>query len=87
MNRITFRLSKFALALLALALTALPAMADTVVITGNTTGGPIFNRPNEGEPPTSLSPDATAVRYRRVPFSVSAAGLYSLTLVSTSLTP
>jgi len=81
---ITSRLSKFALLSLALAFTALPAMADTVVITGTTTGGPIFNRPNEGQPPTSLSPSATAVPFRRIRFSVSEAGLYSLTLVSTS---
>ena len=84
MNQITSRTSKFALLLLALAFTALPALADTVVITGNTTGGPVFNRPNEGQPPTSLSPSATAVHYRRVAFTVSAAGSYSLTLVSTS---
>lgn len=84
MNQLTSRLSKFALLLLALAFTALPAMADTIVINGNTTGGPMFNRPNEGQPPASLSPSATAVRYRRQPFTVSAAGLYSLTLVSTS---
>lgn len=84
MNQISSRISKFALLLLALAFTALPAMADTVVITGSTTGGPVFNRPNEGLPPTSLSSSATAVRYRRIAFTVSAAGSYSLTLVSTS---
>ncbi len=76
----------FSLAVLALALmgiTALPAMADTVVISGSTTGGPLFNRPNEGQPPTSLSPFATAVPLRRLRFIVSEAGSYSLTLVST----
>jgi len=84
MNHITSRISKFALLLLALAFTALPAMADTVVFNGTTTGGPIFNRPNEGQPPTSLSPSATAVPFRRQSFIVSEAGSYSLTLVSTS---
>jgi hypothetical protein len=84
MNKITSRICKFAMVLLALAFTALPAMADTVVITGSTTGGPMFNRPNEGQPPTSLSPFATSVPYRRIPFAVSATGLYSLTLVSPS---
>jgi len=83
MNQTTSRISKFALLLLALAFTALPAMADTLVINVTTAGGPIFNRPNEGQPPTSLSPDATAVRFRRQSFIVSEAGLYSLTLVST----
>jgi len=84
MNHITSRLSKFALLLLALAFTALPAMADTVVINGTTIGGPIYNRPNEGQPPTSASPFATAVHYRRIRFSVSEAGTYTLTLVSTA---
>ena len=84
MNRITSRLNKFALLLLALAYTALPAMADTIVITGSTTGGPTFNRPNEGQPPISLSPSATAVPFRRTGFIVSENGTYTLTLISTS---
>ena len=85
MNRITSRASKFALLLMALAFTALPATADTLVLPpGSTAGGPVFNRPNEGQPPTSLSPFATAVPYRRVIFTVSEAGTYSLSLVSTS---
>ncbi len=83
MNHITSRISKFALLLLALAFTALPTMADTLVLPpGSTAGGPIFNRPNEGQPPTTLSPIGTAVPYRRVIFTVSDPGAYSLTLVS-----
>ena len=84
MNKITSHIGKFALLLLALVLTAMPAMADTLVLPpGSTAGGPIFNRPNEGQPPTSLSPIGTAVPYRRVIFTVSEAGTYSLTQVST----
>ncbi len=82
MNHITSRLSKFALLLLALTFTALPAMADTVFNNGDTTGGPTFNRPNEGQPPTSLSSIGTAVRLRRARFTVSEAGLYTFTLTS-----
>jgi len=82
MNQITSRISKFALLLLALAFTALPAMADTVFNVGDTTGGPSFNRPNEGQPPTSLSSIGTAVRFRRARFTVSEAGLYTFTLTS-----
>jgi len=84
MTQIPSRISKFALLLLGLTFTALPAMADTLVLNGSTAGGPLFNRPNEGQPPTSLSPFATAVPYRRVIFTVSEAGTYSLMLVSTS---
>ena len=84
MNQITFRISRFVLLLLALSVNALPAIADTIVFNGTTTGGPIFNRPNEGQPPTSLSSTATAVPFRRQTFTVSELGTYSLTLASPS---
>jgi hypothetical protein len=59
-------------------------MADTVSFNGDTTGGPTFNRPEEGQPPTILSPIGTAVRLRRTNITVSEAGLYTFTLTSTA---
>ncbi len=65
----------FALALSAFVAT--PAMAGTTIFTGDTTGGPTFNRPVSGTPPTGLSGVGTAVRYVVTPFTVSATGAYS----------
>jgi subtilisin family serine protease len=41
-------------------------------------GGPTFNNPNEGTPPTSLSTNGTAVYYHVQSFTVPVAGSYSL---------
>ncbi len=71
------KLVKFALALTAAA--AVPAFAGTTIFTGDTTGGPTYNRAisNGVAPPTSLSGVGTAVRYVVTPFSVSQSGGYS----------
>jgi len=41
-------------------------------------GGPTFNNPNEGAPPTTLSTVGTAVYYHVQPFTVPVSGSYSL---------
>jgi hypothetical protein len=79
-----FKTSGFAmkaLAILTLALSApiaTPAFAGTLIVTGNTTGGPVFRRPIAGKPPTALSNIGTAVRYSVNPFTVSVTGNYNL---------
>jgi PEP-CTERM motif len=65
---------------LALALTAAvatPALAGTITFTGTTTGGPTYNRPFAGIPPTGLSGVGTAVRYSVNAFTVSQSGGYN----------
>ena len=64
--------------LLALAAAAVFAgQANAIVVVGTTTGGPTWNRPVAGTPPTPpLSGVGTAVRYTVLPFTVSAAGSY-----------
>ncbi len=49
-----------------LILWAIPAMADAVVVVGDTTGGPTYNRTLAGTPPSGLSAVGTAVRYNIV---------------------
>lgn len=66
-------------------LTALPALADTVTFTTNTTGGPTFNRPLAGTPPSGLSAVGTAVPYVVTPLTVSLTGSYIFQ--STATTP
>ncbi len=63
---------------------AIPALADTVTVMGNTTGGPTFNRTLSGQPPTGLSAVGTAVRYSIVQLTVGTSGSYSF--LSTSNT-
>ena len=65
-----------ALALIASLSFGLPAAAGTVVINGDTTGGPTFNRP-VGDM-LSLSTVGTNVAYQVTTFTVSTAGAYSL---------
>jgi PEP-CTERM motif len=62
---------------------ATPAAAVTVV--GTTSGGPTFNRPVAGTPPTGLSGVGTAVSYQVTPFTVATSGSY--TFLMTALTP
>lgn len=52
--------------------------ADTVVVTGTTTGAPTWKRPvaNAANPPTSLSGFGTNVPYSVQQFSVGSAGTY-----------
>jgi len=49
--------------------------ADTFTYTGNTTGGPTFNRPLEDG--SGLSAVGTAVRYNLLQFTVSTSGSYN----------
>lgn len=50
--------------------------ASAVTFEGTTVGGPTWQRPVEGAPPTSLSGIATAVPYTATPFSVTVSGTY-----------
>jgi PEP-CTERM motif len=69
--------------LAALAFSAVIATpASAVVVIGTTTGGPTFNRPLAGIPPTGLSGVGTAVRYQVTPFTVTANGSYTLALTA-----
>ncbi len=68
-----------------LVLSAVPALADSVLVNGNTTGGPTYNRPLAGTPPSGLSAVGTAVRYSVIQFTVGAAGSYTLLGTSTTV--
>lgn len=77
-NRDVMTMKKFATLVFALAATvAAPAFAGTTVFTGDTTGGPTYNRTLIGKPPTGLSGAGTAVRYVVTPFTVSLSGNYN----------
>lgn len=77
-------MKKIATLVFALAATvASPAFAGTTVFTGNTTGGPVYNRPLSGTPPTGLSAVGTAVRYVVTPFTVTVSGNYNFLNSST----
>ncbi len=56
---------------------ACAASAQAVVISGDTTGGPTFNRALQGTPPTGLSFVGTDVAYTELSFTVSASGSYT----------
>lgn len=71
------------LTLALLVLGAVPAMADTVMVVGNTTGGPTYNRTLAGTPPGALSGVGTAVRYSIVQLTVGMSGSY--TFLSTTV--
>lgn len=74
--------------LAALALTLVcssAARADVVVFTGNTTGGPTFNRPLAGTPPTGLSAVGTAVRYNVIQLTVGTSGSYVFQNTATTI--
>ena len=66
-------------------LCAIPAMADAVVVLGDTTGGPTFNRTLAGTPPVSLSAVGTAVRYSIVQLTVATTGNYSFLSTTTGV--
>ena len=76
--------ARFLLVAIAMLLLTASSKADTVTFTGNTTGGPTFNRPLVGTPPTGVSAVGTAVRYTVTQLSVSLSGSYSF--LSTSNT-
>jgi hypothetical protein len=67
----------FAALAAAMTITA-PAAAATYVATGTTVGGPTFNRPLAGSPPTGLSGVGTAVSYDVFGFTVGTSGSYTL---------
>ena len=67
---------------LALVFAAAPAMADTVVVNGDTTGGSTYNRPLSGTPPVGLSAVGTAVRYQVTAFTVDADGGYDFNSIA-----
>jgi hypothetical protein len=77
-------MKKFLALGLALSAAVTPAFAGTTIFTGNTTGGPIFNRPlaNGNNAPTALSGVGTTVRYTVTPFTVSVSGNYSFNAVA-----
>lgn len=64
-----------------------PALAGTTTFTGDTTGGPTFNRPvtNGNSAPTTLSLVGTDVAYGYKVFSVDTSGSYDFVL--TGVTP
>ena len=52
------------------------AQAATFTYSGDTTGAPTWNRPNEGNPPTTLSDFATATPYDVFSFTVDTSSSY-----------
>ena len=68
-----------AVALAATTILSAPATADTIAVSGDTTGSPTYNRPVST---TSLSGVGTAVAYDTYTFNVSAAGSYAFAAVS-----
>ncbi len=74
-----------AAALLAGSILATPALAGVLVVTGDTTGKPTWNRPLEGFPPVPpLSAVGTAVPYEVTTFTVTADGIYSFVNLATN---
>lgn len=84
MNNLAISLKNFLFVVAAVALFTAPSLADTVTVTGNTTGGPTFNRTETGAAPGTLSAIGTAVPYRVFQVNVSSIGNY--TFESTSNT-
>lgn len=75
-----------AAALLAGSILATPALAGVLVVTGDTTGKPTWNRPLGGFPPTPpASSVGTAVPYEVTEFTVTQDGVYSF--INDAITP
>lgn len=75
----TIRFSSFStasLTLLGSLVVATSVLGDVLTYTGTTAGGPTWNRPIAGTPPTSLSGVGTAVPYSFALLSVSLSGSY-----------
>jgi hypothetical protein len=73
------------LAIALLVLSATSVFADTVTFTGTTVGGPMWNRPVQGTPPTPPpSGVGTAVRYSVTQLTVSLTGTYTFQCTGTS---
>ena len=77
------RLPTFRAALFACAFAVSPACAQTS-FNATTAGGPVWNRPIEGAPPTSLSSVGTAVPYYAYAFTAPTAGYYDFLSVATN---
>lgn len=84
MSPLSRTMKKIAFALVVLAFSAMPALADTLNYVGTTVGGPTFNRPLPGSPPTGLSAVGTAVPYSVLQFTVSAGGAYDFLSLATT---
>lgn len=77
--------SAFAAALLAGSILATPALAGVLVVTGDTTGKPTWNRPIAGNPPVPpLSGVGTNVPYEVTEFTVTANGVYDFLNIGTN---
>ncbi|CAN5561449.1 hypothetical protein BH20VER1_BH20VER1_05980 [soil metagenome] len=74
---------KCALLILAVCLSFSVSRADIVNYTGTTVGGPTWNRPLAGNPPTALSGVGTNVPWHAVSFTVNMAGSYAFLSVAT----
>jgi hypothetical protein len=61
-----------------------PAAAEVISYTGTTLGGPTWNRPNTGNPPTTLSGFATNVPYSAFTFSPTQSGNYNFLSLGTN---
>jgi len=58
------------------------AQAGVIVLSGDTSGMPTWNRPLSGDPPAGLSGTGTAVAYQAVPFWVDTSGVYTLEITA-----
>jgi len=67
------------------ALLAASSTADAQTFAGTTVGGPTWNRPVQGNPPSSLSGIGSNVAYDVIGFRVTMSGAYDL--LSTALAP
>ncbi|QQV78393.1 PEP-CTERM sorting domain-containing protein [Sphingomonas aliaeris] len=73
------------LAVAAFSAAAIPASAAVVYsVTGDTSGGPVYNRPIADTPPTQISGTGTSVAYNTFLFSPIATGSYTFLLTSTN---
>jgi hypothetical protein len=73
------------LSIVFLVLNATSTRADTVTFNGTTAGGPTWNRPVAGTPPTPpLSSVGTAVRYSITQITVGTSGAYSFLAMGTN---
>lgn len=78
MSNINSLVKRLLLMAAAIVVFAAPSFADTVTLTGDTSGGMTFNRTVTGAAPGTLSNTATAVRFSVFQFRVGATGNYSI---------
>jgi hypothetical protein len=77
-------MKRWMLATLALFAITGSVSAQVLTYSATTTGGPTWNRPDEGVPPTSLSGTGTATPFHAQPFYVTVGGNYSFQSTATS---